>query len=168
VPACVYMYFGRYAILSTGKNRHSLVTFLVTFFLSVSTALTCARRSCRILIPKRSPMLFGRFSQAGVRNVVVIAVTTEWLATAFRSAIRANRDSTVRTVSNGELSAADRISVSVRKFDQAARASHNPTPHRLGRNRASLGLVRCAVPARIIRAFRSSANIADSGFCTKC
>jgi hypothetical protein len=51
---------------------------------------------------------------------------------------RHNRGSTVRAVSNGWVSTADRIAVSVIKFDRAARASHSPGPHRLDRNRANL------------------------------
>ena len=91
-----------------------------------------------------------------------------WMSAAFHSAIRADRDSTIGAVSNRRLAAADRIAVSVIELNLAVRASHIPTLHRLDRIRASLELVRCRVHARIIHAFRSSANIADFGSCTTC
>lgn len=69
--------------------------------------------------------------------MVVIAVIAESFPAAFHPALRADRDSTVRAVSNGWLAAADCIAVSVVKFDKAARASHSPTSHRLGRIRAA-------------------------------
>jgi hypothetical protein len=58
VPVCVYMYLRTYAILDTGKNRHSLVTFMVTFFGAPRLA-----RGCGVLVTKCGAVLFGRFSQ---------------------------------------------------------------------------------------------------------
>jgi hypothetical protein len=123
---------------------------------------------CGVLVPLAMTFVWlGRFPRAGIGHMVVIAIPAEWLSAAFRFAVRADGHSTVRAIGNGWLSTADRVAF-CSKFDKAARASHSPTPHRLDRNHASLGLVRCAFLARIIRAFRSSANIADSGSCTTC
>jgi hypothetical protein len=87
-----------------------------------------------VLVVYRCVISSRMFSEAGIRRMEVIAVVTERFPAAFRSAVGANRGSTVRALSNGWLATTDRIAVPVIEFNEATRASHSPTPHKRRRN----------------------------------
>jgi hypothetical protein len=58
VPVCVYMYLRTYAILDTGKNRHSLVTFMVTFFGAPRLARGCGGEAPQFVFFFTNPIWF--------------------------------------------------------------------------------------------------------------
>jgi hypothetical protein len=95
-------------------------------------------------------------------SVVVIALSAKPISAAFLTAGGANRDSAIRTLSNGWLAAGKGIgSFTLPVFHLTVKHLLAPIPHKLIRNNATLGPARCAAPAQIVRDVLPSGNSED-------
>src|ERR1700682_1338953 len=96
-------------------------------------------------------------------RVVVIALSAKPIPAAFLTAVGANLDSAIRTLSNGWLAARKGIgSFTLSVFHLTVKHLLVPIPHMPVHNNAIPEPARCAAPAQIVRDVLPSGNNEDS------
>ena len=110
-------------------------------------------------------LILNRLLYARMRDMVVVALYAKPIPTAFLTAVGANRDSAIRTLSNRLLAARKGIgSFTLPGFHLKMKHLRAPIPQMLVHNNANLGWAQCDVRARIVLRVLASENSYDSVF----